>query len=275
VRPIFWANRPKSYLYRTSTWDEFPNGRWGDARSPAFGDLSDYHLCSFKTGKTEERLKIWGANPSTPRDIYDVFAKYIEGEVPRLPWCETQLQLETIPMKNQLSRINGCGFLTINSQPRVNGEKSADSSVGWGEPGGYVYQKAYLEFFTSAANLERLEKIAAAAEFAAISYTAVDVRGKTVTNQKFGEKGVNAVTWGCFPGKEIVQPTVVDSNVFVAVWKDEAFALWKSQWQSIYARNSPSWTLIQEIHDTFFLVNLVDNDFVHGDIWNFLERIMA
>ena len=29
VRPINWANRPKSYIKRTVTWDEFPNGRWG------------------------------------------------------------------------------------------------------------------------------------------------------------------------------------------------------------------------------------------------------
>lgn len=28
VRPIFWASRPKSYIYRTRDWDEFPNGRW-------------------------------------------------------------------------------------------------------------------------------------------------------------------------------------------------------------------------------------------------------
>lgn len=28
VRPIFWASRPKSYIYRTQGWDEFPNGRW-------------------------------------------------------------------------------------------------------------------------------------------------------------------------------------------------------------------------------------------------------
>lgn len=30
VRPIFWASRPKSYIYRTQEWDEFPNGRWYD-----------------------------------------------------------------------------------------------------------------------------------------------------------------------------------------------------------------------------------------------------
>jgi methylenetetrahydrofolate reductase (NADPH) len=273
VRPIFWANRPKSYLYRTAMWDEFPNGRWGDSHSPAFGDLSDYHLCSFKTGKSEERLKIWGAAPTLPVHVYEVFAKYIEGDVPRLPWCESQLQLETIPMKRHLVRTNACGFLTINSQPKVNGEVSSDPAVGWGGTGGYVYQKAYLEFFCSAPNLERLIKTSA--DFPAITYSAVDCRGKTVSNQKFGEKGVNAVTWGVFPGKEIVQPTVVDTSVFVNVWKDEAFALWKSQWQSIYARGSPSWTLIQEIHDTFYLVNIVDNDYVRGDIWAFMERVVA
>ncbi len=26
VRPIFWRNRPASYVQRTETWDEFPNG---------------------------------------------------------------------------------------------------------------------------------------------------------------------------------------------------------------------------------------------------------
>lgn len=51
VRPIFWANRPKSYLQRTATWDEFPNGRWGDSRSPAFGELTDYHVTSLHVTK--------------------------------------------------------------------------------------------------------------------------------------------------------------------------------------------------------------------------------
>lgn len=50
VRPIFWANRAASYLSRTSDWDEFPNGRWGDARSPAYGEITDYYL-AFKRPK--------------------------------------------------------------------------------------------------------------------------------------------------------------------------------------------------------------------------------
>jgi len=273
VRPIFWANRPKSYLYRTSTWDEFPNGRWGDARSPAFGDLSDYHLCSFKTGKVEERLKIWGATPTKPKDVFDVFERYIDAEVPRLPWCETAIALETIPIKRSLKKMNSHGFLTINSQPRVNGESSNDPAVGWGGKDGYVYQKAYLEFFTSPQNLERLMKLTT--ECPSLTYTAVDVKGKSYSNLKLSDKGVNAVTWGVFPGREIIQPTVVDSGLFVTVWKDEAFALWKSQWQAIYPKSSPSWDLIEDIHDTFFLVNIVDNDFVKGDIFGFMERLIV
>ena len=38
VRPIFWNKRSKTYIYRTRHWDEFPNGRWGNSSSPAFGE---------------------------------------------------------------------------------------------------------------------------------------------------------------------------------------------------------------------------------------------
>lgn len=42
IRPIFWANRTKSYISRTENWDEYPNGRFGDSRSPAYGELDGY-----------------------------------------------------------------------------------------------------------------------------------------------------------------------------------------------------------------------------------------
>ena len=38
------------YLYhRTQEWDDFPNGRWGNSSSPAFGELTDYHLFYLRT----------------------------------------------------------------------------------------------------------------------------------------------------------------------------------------------------------------------------------
>ena len=38
-----------------------------------------------------------------------------------------------------------------------------------------------------------------------------------------------ALTWGVFPGREIVQPTIADYKTFL-IWKDEAFALWIEKW---------------------------------------------
>ncbi len=38
VRPIFWSNRPRAYLKRTSDWDSYPAGRWGNSASPAYGE---------------------------------------------------------------------------------------------------------------------------------------------------------------------------------------------------------------------------------------------
>jgi methylenetetrahydrofolate reductase (NADPH) len=54
-----------------------------------------------------------------------------------LPWSEMDsLQLETGHIKDQLVALNRHGFLTINSQPKVNGAPSCDKEVGWGGPGG-------------------------------------------------------------------------------------------------------------------------------------------
>ena len=58
-----------------------------------------------------------------------------------LPWNDDELAMETSLLTEQLAAINRCGVLTINSQPAVNGRSSSDPVVGWGEKGGYVYQK--------------------------------------------------------------------------------------------------------------------------------------
>lgn len=45
-----------------------------------------------------------------------MFAKYIMGQVPLLPWCEVPLQSETSTISTDLVAINRAGYLTINSQ---------------------------------------------------------------------------------------------------------------------------------------------------------------
>jgi methylenetetrahydrofolate reductase (NADPH) len=49
IRPIFWANRTKSYISRTENWDEYPNGRFGDSRSPAYGEIDGYGVAIKQT----------------------------------------------------------------------------------------------------------------------------------------------------------------------------------------------------------------------------------
>jgi methylenetetrahydrofolate reductase (NADPH) len=70
-------------------------------------------------------------------------------------------------------------------------------------------------------------------------------------------------------GSEVEQPTVVDPVSF-EVWKDEAFGLWLSEWGALYEEASPSRQLLQTIHDTWWLVSVVDNDYVTGDLFKAL-----
>ena len=146
-------------------------------------------------------------------------------------------------IRNKWKLLNKYGFLTINSQPQVNAAPSNDNIVGWGPNNGYVYQKAYLEFFVSKEKLEVLLNIIKNNDkdkYSSILYQAVNRNNDLKTNCQMND--VNAVTWGVFPQSEILQPTIVDTQSFLA-WKDEAFMLWQTYWQSIYEKNSKSYQL--------------------------------
>lgn len=277
VRPIFWASRPKSYMYRTSDWDEFPNGRWGNSSSPSFGDLTDHHLFYLRSRtKKEDLLKMWGQELTCMEDVFEVFKCYISGEnnkagvkVKSLPWNEDTIAAETSLIQENLVFLNSKGILTINSQPHVNGAPSTDSTHGWGGSGGYIYQKAYLEFFTCREVVDILLEVLK--EYPQVNYHVVNREGSVnVTNaDKFSPI---AVTWGVFPGKEIAQPTVVDPISFES-WKDEAFDLWQQQWGRLYPNGSASKLVIESIYKNYYLVNLVDNDFIKGNcLWEALEN---
>ena len=66
---------------------------------------------------------------------------------------------------------------------------------------------------------------------------------------------------------EIIQPTVFDVSAF-NVWSKEAFQLWTDSWASLYDDESPSSELIYNIFDTYYLVAVVDNDFVSPTIFS-------
>ncbi|EGN96732.1 hypothetical protein SERLA73DRAFT_161762 [Serpula lacrymans var. lacrymans S7.3] len=252
IRPIFWANRTKSYLSRTENWDEYPNGRFGDSRSPAYGELDGYGVWIKQT--KEDAMKLWG-QPTTFNEITTLFSRFCSKELSALPWSDQKASKETSAIAPQLSKMNELGFLTINSQPAVNGAKSDDKLFGWGPSNGYVYQKAYLEFFVGPELLNLL--LTHIERDSNITYYVINKQGDLRTNTH--SEGPNAVTWGVFPGKEIIQPTIVEAISFMA-WKDEAYEL-GVQWANFYDAGSPSHQLISEIMETSFLVNVVHNDF--------------
>ncbi|XP_071552419.1 methylenetetrahydrofolate reductase (NADPH) [Panulirus ornatus] len=280
VRPIFWASRPKAYVYRTQHWDEFPNGRWGSSESPAFGELKDYYLFYLKSKSSKEQLlAMWGEILECEQDVWEVFSAYVSGscnkaghKVTKVPWNDDELSAETSLLTDKLSEFNKRGVLTINSQPNVNGASSEDPVVGWGMPGGYVYQKAYLEFFTCSQNVDALLNVLPL--FPRINYHILNHDGSADFSNCHKHRS-NAVTWGVFPGTEIIQPTVVDPLSFKA-WKDEAFGLWEEQWGKLYPENSRSQEIIRHFTQNYYLVNLVDNDYPKEScLWDALEAMFA
>jgi len=177
VRPIFWKNRNKSYVARTQEWDEFPNGRWGDSRSPAFGELDAYGIRL--KGTNEQNIKLWG-KPESIQDIANIFVKYLESGVDSLPWSEAPISSEADIIKTDLINLNKRGFLTINSQPSVDGARSSDPIYGWGPRNGYVYQKAYLELLVSPKLIDEL--VSRIDQDHDLTYYAVNKAGNLKTN---------------------------------------------------------------------------------------------
>ncbi|KAJ5907645.1 Methylenetetrahydrofolate reductase 1 [Penicillium taxi] len=251
VRPIFWRNRNSSYIARTQTWDEFPNGRWTDSRSPAFGELDAYGV-GLK-GTNEQNIKLWG-EPKSIKDISAIFLRFLEGKLDRLPWSDSPISAEANDIKDLLLNLNSRGFLTINSQPAVNGVKSSHPIYGWGPKNGFVYQKAYLELLVPPYLIDEL--ISRIDSNEDLTYLAIKKEGELRTNTL---DSPNALTWGIFAGREIIQPTIVETISFLA-WKDEAYRL-GDDWYKCYDAAGPSRKLIQQTMDTWYLVNIVDNDF--------------
>jgi methylenetetrahydrofolate reductase (NADPH) len=205
-----------------TSWDEFPNGRFGDARSPAYGDLDGYGV-GLKLPPAEA-LRQWGY-PTTLADISQIFSSYLSGSLASIPWSEEPLRAETSSISKSLFRLNDeRHWWTVGSQPAVDGAKSSDPVHGFGPKGGYVYQKAFVEFFLEEEKLNEFEQRARKAEEerqargegeeGLIKWFAGNLKGDTRSNMKAGD--VNAVTWGVFGAKEIITTTLIEEISFKA-----------------------------------------------------------
>ncbi|KAL7674371.1 hypothetical protein ACOME3_000652 [Neoechinorhynchus agilis] len=226
--------------------------------------IDDHYLCYHRC-EDKDRLRVqWGEELKTEKDIRSMFVRFIAGQRPGdeyfprvevFPWSdERHIAPETSLIADELIRINRMGILTINSQPNVNGLASNDPVHGWGPPDGYVYQKAYLEFFMPTRLLGSMLCI----------LRQYGVRNRSESHSNHADGHPIAVTWGVFPGREIVQPTVVDSRSFL-IWRDEAYSIWLKRWGAVYDRHSDSYQLLEKMRNNHLLVNLVDNDFTKSN----------
>jgi len=270
-------------LGREATWDDFPNGRWGDARSPAYGQIDGYGVSLHVT--VSQALRLWGT-PRTSEDINRIFIRHLRGELSAIPWSEEGFNAETDAIRESLVRLNSKGWWSLASQPAVNGLRSSDPTFGWGPQNGFVFQKAFVEFFLPSADwkvlsqkLQRPEMrdticffaINAAGDFvssdtaAGTNTPSVDAQGRPLPR----EASTNAVTWGVFPGKEIVTPTIIEEVSFRA-WSEEAFGIW-GEWAKVYGKGSESEGLLESIRADAWLVNIIHHDFVERDaLWDLL-----
>lgn len=259
-------------LGREATWDDYPNGRWGDARSPAYGEIDGYGVSLHMS--TNQAIKLWGY-PKTVAEITNLFLRHIEGDLAALPWSEQGLNEETGTIKHHLLALNRRGWWTVASQPAVNGIKSSDPIFGWGPPGGFIFQKAFVELFVPSTSWPLLRTLLLS-NSSSVSFLAMNAAGEFESSSR--QYGTNAVTWGAFPGKEIITPTIIEEVSFRA-WAEEAFGIW-GEWVRVYGgaagrRNgSESARLLEQVRGGVWLVNVIHHAYVESEaLWKLLLSV--
>ena len=276
ARPIPLNSNP---LSREATWDDFPNGRFGDARSPAFNPPLTYSPTSL-TVSPAQALSLWNI-PTTREEITHLFTSYLAGQDPeQLPWSESAtLSPETALITSELTQLTlRKGYWTIASQPAVDGLPSTHSIHGWGPPGGFVFQKAFVEFFVPASTFTTtlrpyLDLLRKEGE---ISYYAGSASGAYQSSES--SDAVHAVTWGSFAGKEIATATMVEEVSFRA-WVEEAFGIW-GEWARCVGeaarrgkveRARQSRDFLRKTQRDVWLVNVIGHGYREwGRLWELL-----
>jgi len=250
-------------LNDATSWDEFPNGRFGDFKSPAFGYQDPWGNSAIVRN---DALAQW-AHPRSLDDLTKIFLDYLHSKISTTPFSPTPLSPESMMILEHLERLTKRGWWTVGSQPAVDGASSADEVVGWGPRGGYVFQKGFVEFFCERGDVEAIAQTVEQRGRGWVHWFAGDNNGECRGNVPDDVR--NAVTWGVFPGQEIVQPTIIEKESFLS-WKEEAFSIW-SDWALCYRPGSEERRLLEGVRDKRWLVSIVHHDYKDGEaLWNFL-----
>ncbi|KIJ69120.1 hypothetical protein HYDPIDRAFT_36212 [Hydnomerulius pinastri MD-312] len=264
TKPTLEAEPPgKGELNNAATWDDFPNGRFGDYKSPAFGIQDQWGGLGLNVHEVQSQ---WG-DPTTIEELTHLFQDYLDSKVSTTPFSSSPLSAESETILNHLKKLTSKGLWTVGSQPAVDSVSSTNEIFGWGPRGGYVSQKGFVEFFADETIVDQIEQKIAKEGNGWVHFFASNFLGDCRTNVP--EDGRNAVTWGVFPGQEIVQTTIIERESFLT-WKDEAFSIW-AEWASFYAPDTPQRTLLDKVRKERWLVSIIHHDFKHTDaLWSFL-----
>ncbi|KAM9886830.1 hypothetical protein OXX79_013970, partial [Metschnikowia pulcherrima] len=127
-----------------------------------------------------------------------------------------------------------------------------------------LFQKAFVEFFIPKKDWDEklAPKLSQHIEEKTITFYKGDRSGNITSNLPIGENHQNsktAITWGVFPSKEVLQPTVIDYESFKA-WNEEAFLLWV-EWARCYKKDTEAYKLLESIYKDHYLISMIYHDF--------------
>ncbi|KAJ7481236.1 methylenetetrahydrofolate reductase-domain-containing protein [Mycena galericulata] len=251
--PAVEGEAGRGELNNAASWDDFPNGRFGDFKSPAFGSNGPWGGPAI--GHAEVITQC--GHPKTLDDLTAIFLDYLHSKILLTPFSPAPLSPESLMIIPHLERLTRRGWWTVGSQPAIDGASSSDDVVGWGPRAGYVFQKGFVEFFCKADDVDAIERRVLERGEGWVHWFAGNKNGECRGNVPEG--GRNAVTWGVFPGQEIAQTTIIERESFLS-WKDEAFSIW-SEWASFYRPQSDERKLLESVGDERWLVSILHHDY--------------
>jgi methylenetetrahydrofolate reductase (NADPH) len=216
-KPTAQGEAGSGELNAFATWDEFPNGRFGDFKSPAFGESDQWGGPAGALRHQQEGVVAQWGRPKSVQDLTTLFLAHLRGEIETTPFSGDTLSPESATILGHLEKLTQMGWWTVGSQPAVDGVPSDHPIFGWGpRRGGYVFQKSFVEFFCKQEDVVKIEKLIEREGQGWVQWFAGNAKGDVRSNVPEG--GRNAVTWGVFAGQEIAQTTIIERESFLS-WK--------------------------------------------------------
>lgn len=188
IRPIFWSNRPKSYIHRTRKWTQFPTTNWSTEFSSNLDStsLTDFpqYLNFNLSPDTKKRL----SECENLQQLYAIFDDFYSSTINQsttkttinldrnnndidqnstrqslrrlsLPWINVVNDQYIESLYQKYGQFISKGLMVTNYLPAINGYNN-DKIIYTckNEKNSYIYhQKEYIEFFIHIRHLSLLQ----------------------------------------------------------------------------------------------------------------------